>query len=278
MVEWLQASQSMHGLKKFVQGWLAEPWREEWVNQEQSDSKVLEGDYQRGEIKGEYRYIAADTQTDHFRYIVRGFDRDGENYLIDYGSVASFAELDTKLDQYQCSRGIIDSAGDRTQEIYEEVYRRRGKWFASRGWDKMAEPYRIQKKDPFTGDNKGRSGKAKILYLHVNKEVWEGEIAQLRTRQVGGFWTFEDTPKDYYDQLFAVYWARETQRNGSIKLVRKVRKTKGDHYFDCECLARAISKFFGIARPDTDAAHEARQAAPVKNRSSRSRSATSFWD
>ena len=73
----------------------------------------------------------------------------------------------------------------------------------------MNEPYRLQRKDPFTGDKQGRGGKAKFLYLHIDKSVWEFEIAQLRNRKMSGFYTFQDTPKDYYDQLFAVYWARK---------------------------------------------------------------------
>ena len=108
---------------KFIQGNLAEPWREEWINTEQTEANELEAEYERGDLKGEYRILAVDTQTDHFRYIVRGFDNDGQNFLVDYGSVPSFNDLDAKFDQHRCSKAIIDCAGDRTQEVYEEVYK-----------------------------------------------------------------------------------------------------------------------------------------------------------
>jgi phage terminase large subunit GpA-like protein len=271
---WIQASQTAHGLKKFVQGWLAEPWREDWTNQDQSESHMLEGEHERGDIVGEYRILQVDTQTDHFRYVCRGYDKSGDSYLIDFGSVAGFADLDELFDRFQCQRGIIDAAGDRTQEIYEQVFKRRSKWFASRGWAKMQEPYRIQKKDPFTGDQKGRQAwSGKILYLHINNEVWEQEIEQLRSRKLRGFYTFKGTPKDYLDQLFGVYWTRETKKNGHRVTVRKVRRC-GDHYFDCEKMGRALSKFLGIGRVDLQTPAE----EPKKNRSARNRSATSFWD
>lgn len=252
MVAWLQVSGSIHGLKKFVQGNLAEPWREDFANQEQADANELELEYQRGEMKGEYRIIAADTQTASFWFVVRGFDRDGTSYLIDCGEVASFSELDIKFDQHNCHVGIIDSAGDRTAQIYEEVYRRRSKWFGSRGWKNLQgeQPYRLQMKDPFTGDTKGRAGKSKIRYLHVNKTIYEEELARLRTRQMSGFHTFSDTPKVYYDQLFSTYWDRVTDKSGHIKVVKKLKRGKGDHMWDCEILARALSKFIGIARVD----------------------------
>jgi predicted RNA-binding Zn-ribbon protein involved in translation (DUF1610 family) len=278
ITQWLQASKHVHGLRKFVQGYLSEPWREDWVNQDQNEANQLEQDYHRGELKGEWRIIAADTQTDHYRYVVRGFDRDGNSYLVDYGIAPGFADLDSKFAEFACTKGIVDCGGDRTAEVYEEVFRRRNNWFGSRGWAKMQEPYRLQRKDPFTGDTKGRANRGKFLYLHIDKSVWEPEIAQLRNRQMSGFHTFADTPKDYYDQLFSVYWAKETDRSGHIKTVRKMKRHKGDHYFDCECMARALAKFIGIARVDRETTLVDSAPRKPKNRSVRQRSSTGFWD
>mgnify|MGYP003131509178 FL=1 len=281
MVNWLQVSSSPHGLRKFIQGNLAEPWREDWINQDQADAHELELDYERGELRGEFRVMGVDTQTDSFWFIVRGFDRDGTSYLIDYGQVASFSELDLAFDQHKCHAAIIDCAGDRTSEVYEEVYRRRSKWFGSRGWANLQgeQPYRLQMKDPFTGDTKGRAGKSKIRYLHVNKKIYEEDMDRLRTRQMSGFYTFTDTPKVYYDQLFSTYWTKQTDKSGHIKVVKKLKRSKGDHLWDCEILARALSKFIGIARIDRDiAVVEAQEQRPRKKPINRSRGGTSFWD
>lgn len=281
MINWLQVSSSMHGLRKFVQGNLAEPWKDDWANQEQAEANELELNYSRGDLRGDYRILAADTQTDSFWFVVRGFDRDGTSYLIDCGQVASLAELDGKFDQHSCHVAIIDCAGDRTSEIYEAVFRRRGKWFGSRGWKTLQgdQPYRLQMKDPFTGDNKGRAGQSKIRYLHVNKSIYEEEMARLRSRQLSGFHTFTDTPKTYYDQLFSTYWTKETNRSGHIKVVKKLKRRKGDHLWDCEILARALSKFIGIARADRDNMSTMLDQPSSKKRdaSNRNRSSTGFW-
>ena len=274
MVTWLQVCHSPHGLRKFVQGNLAEPWREDWANQDQADAHQLELDYQQGDLKGEVRILAADTQTESFWFVVRGFDRTGHSYLIDCGQVATFAELDGKYNQHTCQAAIVDCAGDRTAEIYEEVHKRRSKWFGSRGWKTLQgdQPYRMQMKDPFTGDNKGRAGKSKIRYLHVNKTIYEDELARLRSAQISGFYTFTDTPKIYYDQLFATYWTKQTDKSGHIKVVKKVKRNKGDHMWDCEILARALSKFIGIARIDVE-----QDVKPKPKRVRGGKSATSFW-
>ena len=277
IVAWLQVSSSIYGLKKFVQGNLAEAWKEDWVNQDENEANVLESNYERGELKGDFRILAVDTQTDHFRFIVRGFESSGESYLIDFGSVASFVDLDKIFEDNKCHKAIIDCAGDRTQEVYEEVFKRRTHWFGSRGWKTMAEPYRLQQKDPFTGDNKGRAGRGKFLYLHIDKNIWESEIAKLRSQQLSGFYTFADTPKEYYDQLFAVYWAKETDRSGHIKTVRKMKRSRGDHYFDCECMARALSKFVGIARVDRLNAQPIGEQPQRKPKRPRTRQTSESW-
>ena len=278
MINWLQVSGSIHGLKKFVQGNLAEPWREDWANQEQSEANQLELDYSRGELKGEYRILAADTQTDHFWFVVRGFDRDGKSYLVDFGQVASVRDLDEKFDQNFCHAAVIDCAGDRTAEIYDEVYRRRNRWFGSRGWANLQgdQPYRMQMKDPYTGDTKGKGGKSKIRYLHVNKGIYDEEMARLRSAQMPGFHTFSETPSVYYDQLFSTYWTKQTDRSGHIKTVKKVKRGKGDHLWDCEILARALSKFLGIARIDRPqtVSGDGEQQEPKTNKKQK---AQSFW-
>lgn len=283
MVGWLQASGSTHGLRKFIQGNLAEPWREDWANTDETEAHELEADHQRGDLVGDYRIIAADTQTDSFWFVVRGFDRDGKSYLVDCGQVASFGELDEKFEQHKCHAGIVDCAGDRTAEIYEHVFKRRGHWFGSRGWNDLGQgqPYRMQMKDPFTGDNKGRAGRSKIRYLHINKGIYEEEMARLRSRQISGFYTFADTPDVYYKQLFSTFWVKETTKSGHIKTVKKMKRNRGDHLWDCEIMARALSKFIGIARADrpieAQTAVDEPKRKPKRPRSSRNRSATGFW-
>ena len=60
LINWLQVSKTMHGIKKFVQGNLAEPWHEDWANQDQAEANKLETDYERGDLKGEFRILAVD--------------------------------------------------------------------------------------------------------------------------------------------------------------------------------------------------------------------------
>lgn len=275
MVNWLQAQGSFARIKKFVQGNLAETFTDDWINSERADAKELEGEYSRGELKGQTRIISVDTQRDYFRYIVRGFDHQkDESYLIDFGSALEFSELSKLFDKYACQLGIIDSGGQRTQEVYDFVFQFRRKWFAAKGRDKMEQLYTCHLRDPFVGDTKGRAGKAKIRFFTVNKEAWESEILAYRNRKKIGFYVFENTPKEYYDELFSVFWKPKTDISGHIKLERKVKKC-GDHSWDCECQAYALSRFAGISRSDTQP--PSNQPRKQKKRKAKNNSSTGGW-
>jgi hypothetical protein len=132
-------------------------------------------------------------------------------------------------------------------------------------------------KDPFTGDNKGRAGRSKIRYLHINKGIFEEEMARLRSRQMSGFYTFTDTPEVYYHQLFSTYWTKETTKSGHIKTVKKLKRRRGDHLWDCEIMARALSKFVGIARADRESPAAPRSDEAPKKRPRRTQSSTGGW-
>jgi hypothetical protein len=106
-------------------------------------------------------------------------------------------------------------------------------------------------------------------------------MARLRSRQISGFYTFADTPDVYYKQLFSTFWVKETTKSGHIKTVKKMKRNRGDHLWDCEIMARALSKFIGIARADrpieAQTAVDEPKRKPKRPRSSRNRSATGFW-
>ena len=66
----------------------------------------------------------------------------------------------------------------------------------------------------------------------------------------------------------------ESLRSGK----KKIKRSKGDHLWDCEILARALSKFIGIARIDRDVeVVDAQEQRPRKKLTNRSRGGASFW-
>jgi phage terminase large subunit GpA-like protein len=242
---WLRAQDSLDGLKQFITGWLAEPWQEEILDVTEEATHALAGEYKRGEILGEFRLMGVDVQRSHFVWIVRGMDSDGTSYLLDNGFAPTWDELDKVFENYDCSAAVMDTGfGERTQECYEEIFRRRSTWWASKGWKKLAQPVAIKAVDPFTGTAKG--GKAKIRLLHVDVGVFGGEMLKRRAGLVKGFQLYQDPDREYVRQLNAKFIIEKTTRQGEVVQEWRTKRHGQDHFWDCEVYLLALSKILGL--------------------------------
>ena len=286
LIRWLRAQDSLDGLKQFITGWLAEPWQEDLLDVTDEATHLLAGEYERGEIKGQYRLMGIDVQRSHFVWIVRGFDSDGTSYLIDNGNSPTWSDLDKTFARYDCSAAVIDTGfGERTQECYEEIYKRRNNFWASKGWKRLAQPVTIKPVDPFTGTNKAKSHKIRLL--HVDVSTFGGEILKRRAKLVDGFWLYREPDRDYIKQLNAKYIIEKTTRTGEVTQEWRTRTHRQDHYFDCEVYCLALSKILGLGNVTRKAEKKNEQGAkktetskagrPAGRRRGKKRRASSFW-
>tara|TARA_R110002020_G_scaffold48736_2_gene138879 strand:- start:1163 stop:3001 length:1839 start_codon:yes stop_codon:yes gene_type:complete len=289
MTRWLRSQDSLDGLKQFITGWLAEPWREEILDVTEEATHLLASDYERGDMMGEFRLMGIDVQRSHFVWIVRGFDADGTSYLIDHGNAPTWKDMDDAFKNYECSAAVVDTGfGERTQECYEAIYARRSKFWASKGWKTLNTPVSIKAIDPFTGTNK--SGRHKIRLLHVDVGVFGGEILKRRAKLVEGFHIYADPDREYVKQLNAKFIIEETTRTGEVRQQWRTKRHRQDHYFDCEVYVLALSKILGLGtvgrkgkneqeeneKNDNETGTEGRRSPGRDNRRTKSK-AKSIW-
>ena len=255
MTRWLKAQDSLDGLKQFITGWLAEPWKEELLDVTEEATHLLASDYERGDMKGEFRLMGIDVQRSYFVWIVRGFDADGTSYLIDHGNAPTWKDLDEAFKNYDCASAVVDTGfGERTQECYEAIYARRSKFWAAKGWKTLQTPVSIKTIDPFTGTNK--SGRHKIRLLHVDVGVVGGEILKRPAKVVEGFNLYADPDREYIKQLNAKFIIEETTRTGEVRQQWRTKRHRQDHYFDCEVYVLALSKILGLGTVGRKGKHE----------------------
>ena len=245
MVKWIQAHDNVDGIRNFVQGWLAEPWKDEILNVSVEKIQELEGEYERGTIKGELRIMSVDVQRSHFYYIVRGFDKDGSSYLIDHSMVPTFADLDDAFATYECHYGVMDTGyGDRAQECYEQLFLRRRSWTGIKGWKSMATPFKVNQIDPFSGS--GKQGKHKIKLIHLDVTVWQGELGARRAGKTKGWRLYKDPDIMYLKQLSSKWQHESVNKKGEVSVEWRTKSGAGDHYWDCETYCLAFSKLVGF--------------------------------
>ena len=277
MVKWLQNHREVGGLKAFVQGWLAEPWREELANVDDEAISELSGDYERGELKGEFRILSIDVQRSFFWWVVRGFNKDGSSWLIDHGQCPTFGGLDEIYERLQCSFACIDTGyGDRAQECYEAIFTRRKTWVGVKGWKTLPTPYKWANIDPFTGSAK--QGKHKIRLLHIDATIWQGELAKRRANQVDNWRLYRRPAKEYVKQLQAKWLHEQTDKRGNTKREWRTKRHAGEHFWDCETYVLAFSKSLGagnVAR-SRESENSVGVSQPV-SRTERNDAARQFW-
>ena len=244
-VEYLKAKGAPGAMQAFVNGWLAEPYRPEEGSIDPEKFKIVEQDYKRGEIKGEYRIIGVDVQRSVFYWVIRGFDRDGTSWLVDHGTAVTFDDLETLATTYECAYGVVDT-GYRTQEIYEEIYNRRPFWFGCKGWERLPHPYKMSGVDPFNPIKGQKKQAAKISLLNINKDVWQGELLKRRNGTNLNWFTYKDTDSDYVRQLLSTNQKERTDRRGKVKWEWVTEGHRQDHYWDCETYILTLSHVFGL--------------------------------
>ena len=276
-VEFLKSQATVGGMKAFVNGWLAEPWRPETGGVINPGAfKALEGDYQRGDERGDYRILGVDVQRDHFVWIVRGFDKDGTSYLMDNGTAPAFEDLSKIAKEYTASYGVIDT-GYRTQEIYEQIFEHRPFWFGCKGWDKMPTSYRLTKLDPFTPDQK--KGRNNINLLHVNKDTWGQELLKKRSGDALNWHVYKGIETEYIRQMLSTNLVERINQRGRSVLEWRVEGHRQDHFWDCETYVLALSHIFGLGGAIMRAEEEEKANKPqVRKKIRRPAKKSTFWD
>jgi len=244
-VEYLKAKAAPGAMQAFVNGWLAEPYRPGDGAIDPEKFKVVEKDYKRGELKGEYRIVGVDVQRSIFYWVVRGFDRDGKSWLVDHGTAPAFDDLTAVAAEYECAYGVIDT-GYRTHEMYQEINARRPFWFGCKGWDRLQHPYKMTDVDPNNPTKDRRNNKQVINLLNINKDVWQGELLKRRNGTNLNWFTYKDTDPDYVRQMLSTNHKETTDRRGKVKWEWVVEGHRQDHYWDCETYILCLSHVFGL--------------------------------
>ncbi len=261
-VEFLISKKNVESEMAFYNGWLAEPYREfENHSADIKKLKELESDYEKGEIKGEYRFIAVDVQRANFFYVVRGFDKDGKSYLIDNGIAFNFQELVELSTEYECNHGIIDT-GYRTQEMYQEIHDHMPFWFGAKGQDRMQNSYKITSIDPFYHDQK--KGRSKIHLININKNVWQQELLKKRSGSTLDWHLYKNLEPDYIKQILSTEYKENINRKGQSKLEWVVAPHKQDHYWDCETYILCMAHMLGLRAGVKLKKKEKPSKAPIK--------------
>lgn len=214
--------------------------------------------------EGAVRLVAGvDVQRFSIYYVVRAFGGRGTSWLVDYGQLFGPTDQDdvwdaltdvllTPIDGWQIERAGIDSgfrpdkkeAGNE-HKVYE--FCRRMPWlcFPTKGRDVQQPPYRVSKIEVKPD---GQKAKYSINLVWLSSDFFKSLVmSRLRipTDRPGALLMPEDVTEDY---------ARQVVSEARVVVEGKpswVRRSRDNHYLDCEAIAAAMGYSFNVHRiPD----------------------------
>jgi phage terminase large subunit GpA-like protein len=247
----------------FVNGWLAEPWEAQAASLSSDLVMEKQADHQRGEVPREAQMLTCgvDVQIDHFWYVVRAWGPHMTSWLVDFGTLETWGELDEALDRpYKTQNGddllihlaFIDS-GDRTDEVYQYCATRPDVAFPCKG-----SSIRLTRA-PFTESKVDRDGYGNMRLFIVDGHYYKNFIAgrlQKKTDEPGAFMVYKEEEGDasgggwlrqYAEQLCSERLVKEEDKKGQVKEIWKpVASHAANHLLDAEVYAIAAAERAGV--------------------------------
>jgi len=281
-LKFLQSHHTPGGLQNFTNNWEARPFS---AGVDLADKAVVAkrlgyilGSHVKGERRGERSLLLVDVQRTHLVYGLFEYDSSGAMHLIDFGYTRDFDSL-REIDDALLPSFVAVDTRYRSQEVYEAVHARRGRWIALRGEERGAPLSPNLNFDPFTGDRAGRQGLYVITLLHLNTDLWgeemlgrlypakdssgsvagldaalRGDIAAANAEgddeapRVRDFFVPADFAKhpDFVRQLFSEYIVEYIDPRG--KRQRKWKRSSNNHLYDLTKYALAVGSFLNLTR------------------------------
>lgn len=238
----------------FMNGWLAEPWEPSSATMNSDAVMKLQRPYERTIVPKEAQILTCgvDVQLDHMWYEVRAWGPRITSWLVDYGRVETWAEIEEILDRpwrtELCQDILIQLAfldsGYRTEEVYEFCAAHSGLAFPTKGSSSVVV------KSPLLESQveKAEWGGLKLFIVDTNyyKNFISGRIHP--TSEMPERWfVYEGIHREYAEQICSEHRVKEVDSKGRVKEVWKpVTEHTPNHLLDCSVLTTAAAERMGV--------------------------------
>ena len=240
-------------LRVFVYEYLAEKWKEETVvaRDDALDARSLE--YGRGGVwhtvdrvaeqfagKIPTTFLTVDVQKFHVWWLARSWMPGGDSGLVDWGSAASWEEIDEIATRVKADKILCDNSyAARQQEVYEESYQRR--MIPCMGRSQAQFPFRLRQIDPFDGKTGGGRFTDRVGEYTWNPDIFKELLLDMIMGQSERkWWVYKGVEREYVRQVLS---------EECVDGVWQVRRGRTqNHLWDCEVLQLLAATINGIHR------------------------------
>lgn len=250
---WVSARNKPFELQAVVNGWLAETWKRKQKRTKAEEVEAHKTGYKLGQVPTEARCLvmSVDVQESEFWYVVRAWGWLGNSWLVSYGIVKTWEELETvRCTEWQDRAGelrrvfltFIDSAFQRgTTEVYDWCKQRLGQTFPIRGSHQYTLLSMVRRADLDEHN-------VELWHIdagHVRDQFYDVRMSR-RLDQPGAWAVPDDILPDYVRSICA--WQREEKVVAGVKKKVWVSHSPDfEHFADCEMMQEAFAFVYDLA-------------------------------
>ncbi|WP_314627508.1 terminase gpA endonuclease subunit [uncultured Selenomonas sp.] len=241
-------------LMNFINSWLAEPW-EDKSSRLKSDvvmEKALP--YERGQMPEEAQLLTCgiDVQLDHFWYAVRAWGPHLTSWLVDWGRVETWTDIETVINRnYADVNGVIRNvnlacidSGYNTDDVYNFCARHMDVLVPTKG-----SSLPLKSRYNVTILDKRAAGFGLRLYV-MDPNQMKNFIASRMAIDAGarGSWNvYRDIEREYADQICAEQRVEQRDKKGRVSIVwEKISSHAANHLLDCETNNTLAAEIMGV--------------------------------
>ena len=241
-------------LMNFINSWLAEPW-EDKSSRMKSDvvmEKALP--YERGQMPEAAQLLTCgiDVQLDHFWYAVRAWGAHLTSWLVDWGRVETWADIETVINRnYADTNGVIRNvnlacidSGYNTDDVYNFCAQHMDVLVPTKG-----SSLPLKSRYNVTILDKRAAGFGLRLYI-MDPNQMKNFIASRMMIDAGahGSWNvYRDIEREYADQICAEQRVEQRDKKGRVSVVwEKISSHAANHLLDCETNNTLAAEIMGV--------------------------------
>jgi terminase, large subunit len=262
----LRGLKDRNKLKDFLNNYAAEPWKSVIVTAGEADIFKCKVELPQHTVPQNAVALTAgiDVQKHGFYYVVRAWGKDYTSWLIDYGFLGNWSDVDHLLFQKRypvqgCDRvagiwraaidtggGKYDSQMSSTEETYLWLQSRMGYGAGCRVWGVKGSSHPLATKmrigNPLNKTPSGKPLKIGMRSILLDsdrlKDVFFYRLERAQEQLPSGAYLHAATDEDYAKQILAE--EKRIDEKGFEKWEKK-HSSSPNHYLDCECMCLIVA-------------------------------------
>lgn len=257
-------------LMNFINSWLAEPWVDKSSRLQSDVIMEKQLPYERGTMPEAAQLLTCgiDVQLDHFWFAIRAWGPHLTSWLVDYGRLETWADIEVMLDRnYADTNGEIHNinlacmdSGYNTDEVFAFCAQHMGLVVPTKG---ASHPLKSRYQVSIIDKDAGFGLRQYLMDTNQLKNFIASRMA-IDAGAHGSWNVYRDIDREYCDQICSEQRVEHKDKKGRVTVGwEKISSHAANHLLDCETNNALAAEILGVRYLMED--EESKQTPPKQS-------------